>query len=586
MMSALDAMPGAMVQVDREGYIHDLNEMARHLVDQLQLGDSLPETLDAGAARYLKHLLGNGEHAGNTRELEALIGRRRYRLAVAGRADPADRLVIKLTDITEFRELSERVALSEQRFRSLFYENPDAVFSLDVEGRFIDANRCTLHMVGIATDELKHSHWVDFADPDDQDRIRSSLEAVLCGDSSSIRCRVIHRDGRTVHAYVTHVPILVDGHVVGVFGIARDRTEHYRLEESRRLLSAAMARVQDVILITETGPREDPGPAIVFVNESVESITGYRPDELVGRSARILHGPDTDLARLDRIWAALEERQPVREELVNYRKDGTPFWNEIEIVHIPARTPGEKEYFASVQRDITEAKQRELELRRSREELRRLYKAQDSMLEKERLRIARDLHDELGQTLTALKLDLGVAIADNVELPTGHIRRLQELVRLVDSTIGQVREIASNLRPAMLDDLGFESAAEWFLDRCAGREGIDIRWHKRLVDGSRTTGETATVLYRILQECMTNISRHANAAAVTIDYEETPHRAKLVVEDDGVGFDPGTRNHEGFGLVGMRERVAMLGGGLSVESSPGTGTRVLVTLPLTGYGND
>lgn len=586
-MSALDAMPGAMVRVDRDGNIYDLNEAASRLIDHLHVGASLPDRLDQGAARLLMHVLHEGEgHPVETRELEALVGDRRFRLSVAGQSCGEGRLVIKLTDITEFRELSERVVLSEQRLRSLFRENPDSVFSLDIEGRFTEANRSTLEMIGLTQAELISHHWVDFVDPEDWPRVRTSFQAVLGGDAFSFRCRIKSRYGRLALAHITHMPIMVDGKVAGIFGIARDRTEHYRLEENRRLLSESMARVHDVILITETEPLDAPGPRIVFANESVESITGYRVEELLGRSPRLFQGPDTDPAALARIRAALRAREPIREEVINYRKDGTPFWNEIEIVPIPARNVGERDYFASVQRDVTEAKQRELELHHSREELRRLYSAQDSMLEQERLRIARDLHDELGQTLTALKLDLGVAISDSADLPNGHVRRLQELVRFVDGAIGQVREIASNLRPAMLDDLGFEAAAEWFLDKCAGRDGLDIRWRTHLADGVRTTGESATALYRILQECMTNVTRHAQATSVTIDYEETPKRAKLAVADNGIGFDSTRPPAAGFGLVGMRERVAMLGGELSVDSSIGTGTRVVVTLPMTGNRYD
>lgn len=457
-MSALDAMPGAMVRVDRDGQIHDLNEAASRLVDHLHVGASLADKLDSGAARFLMQVLReSGGHEVDTRELEALFGSRRFRLSVAGQSGPENQLVIKLTDITEFRELSERVALNEQRLRSLFHENPDSVFSLDAEGRFTDANRSTREMIGLAQTGLASQFWVDFVEPDDRSRVITNLHAVLAGDAFSFRCRINHREGRIVLAHVTLVPMVVDTEVVGVFGIARD---------------------------------------------------------------------------------------------------------------------------------ITEAKQRQLELHRSREELRRLYSAQDDMLERERLRIARDLHDELGQTLTALKLDLGVSISDGEALPAAHVRRLQELVRFVDGAIGQVREIAANLRPAMLDDLGFEAAAEWFLDKCAGRDGLDVRWQTHLDDGGRVTGETATALYRILQECMTNISRHAQATVVNIDYEETRERARLTVADNGIGFDSGRQRGTGFGLVGMRERVVMLGGELTVDSTIGQGTRVVVTLPLTGNRHD
>lgn len=200
--------------------------------------------------------------------------------------------------------------------------------------------------------------------------------------------------------------------------------------------------------------------------------------------------------------------------------------------------------------------------------------------------MARDLHDELGQSLTALKLNIGVALNQSSGLPASYIQRLRLLAQITDGMIEQVREIAANLRPAMLDDLGFETTAEWFLEQCADREGTDVQWHAQLDTDGRVKGDVATTLFRILQECMTNISRHAKASAVNVWYQESPERARLVVVDNGVGFDPGAVGKRGLGLIGIRERVALLDGDLLVESALGKGVRIVVSLPLTGEAND
>lgn len=583
----IDRFPGAMLRVDPAGRICDLNEATRKLDRELIPGEILFDWLDpAGCAELERGLSSGNQSSAASLEFEVCIKKRRFRLAVAGKACPDYSRIIQMTDITDYRALSERVSVNEQRYRSLFSLNPDAVCRMDLEGRLVETNHGTEQLTGHTQEQLTECHWESLVEAAEQDKARISFEAAVAGNPCSYRCKVRSRSGRRSVVQVTYIPIVVDDEVVGVFGVARDKTERYRLEESRRLLQACVAQVQDVIIITETDPLDEPGPRIIYVNAAIERMTGYQPQEVLGNTPRMFQGPETDKAGLERIRKALDAREPIKEVVVNYCKDGWPFWNEMEIVPIPATSTGERAYFASVQRDITQSKQREAELRGSREELRRLSRAQEGMLEQERRRIARDLHDELGQTLTALKLNLGVALNDMQELSPQHVRRLEGLIGHVDGAVEKVREISSNLRPAMLDDLGFEAAAEWFLSEYAGRAGPDITWRSEPSGESRVRGEAATALFRILQECMTNISRHSNASSVTVEYSEGGSWAALEVRDDGVGFDPVLVRKSGFGLVGIRERVAMLHGELTVESAIGRGVRIRVELPLESEAND
>lgn len=577
----LSCIPAASVRVDAFGYVKALNAAAMQLVCELREGQPLMSRLDAKAAQQLATILADSEATDvDVCEFEGNIDRRRFRLAVSGSAFDDGSRIVQLKDITYYRAMSDQISEREQRFRSLFSQNPDAVFSLSNEGYFLEANECMEELTGCRDASLAHTQWEEVVAKEDRAIVAKSFQKALKGTPSYYRCSIISRSGNKSIVQVNHIPIMIHGRVVGVFGIARDRTEHYRVAESRRMLRAAIAQIQDVIIITETNPLDEPGPRIVFVNEPVKEMTGYSAEELIGRSPRILQGAETDPATLQRIRAALEEKRPIKEVVLNYCKDGQPYWNEIEIVPIVAKDVGQREYFASVQRDITEAKRQEMELRHSQEELRRLNSAQDTIIEQERRRIARDLHDELGQTLTAMKLDLSIAIRDLSSIPESKLKRLKAFDDYIDDVIDRVREIASNLRPAMLDDLGFEAAAEWFLKQRSGRDGLVTHWEADLDGSNQAKGDVATALFRILQECITNVIRHAEARAVRVHYRESKQLAALKVRDDGVGFNPSVIKVSGLGLVGMRERVAMLGGTLSIHSQPGDGTEIIVTLPL------
>lgn len=585
-MSSLDALPGAMLTVNTMGRVQDIGTIAAELVPALGRGADLFGAMDSAAAAHFKTLL-----ATNAKEniygvaFEALLSQRRFLILPGAQLGSDGTLMIQLTELHDDPAVPPGF-LGQQRIEPLFSESPDLTYTLDPNGSFLEVNCLAEDLIGFTEKELFSHSFGEYVELRDQQTVEANLHAVLEGNPSSFRCRIIHRNGQVTVARVTQIPEVVDGQVVRVRGAAWNQTDQYRLEESSRLFSVCMDQIQDVVIITESAPLDDPGPRILFVNGAIEQMAGYLPEDLIGRSPRILQGPATDRGTLDRIRNALEARQPITEVVANYRKDGTPFWSEIKLVPISAKEAGGREYWVAVQRDITQRKNREIQLQRSQEDLRRLNRAQGNILEKERRRIARDLHDQLGQALTATKLNFSMAIHGLTGLPQAQNQRLEQLVESIDAVIDQVREIASNLRPAMLDDLGFEAAAEWFLDQCASRKDMEIHWHPLTVNGGTVKGDVGTALFRILQECMTNISRHAHASSVNIKYEERASQARLTIQDDGVGFDPRTPRAEGLGLVGMRERVAMLGGNLTVESAHGKGVRITVTLPLDTKQND
>lgn len=227
---------------------------------------------------------------------------------------------------------------------------------------------------------------------------------------------------------------------------------------------------------------------------------------------------------------------------------------------------------------------------RQKEVLRRqLLERSITLQEEERKRIARELHDQTGQRLTSIIMTLGV-LEETVSTPEAraHVRDLRNTVAQI---LKEVRELALHLRPAVLDDLGLLAALRHYLKGYQNRFRLLVDFQMLGLDGKRLPPEVETALFRITQEALTNVARHAQAHSVTVLLEDRGASAMLIVEDDGVGFDVArvmdSRPHEGnLGLYGMRERASLLGGTLTIESTPGRGTAVFVRIPLEGREGD
>ena len=240
--------------------------------------------------------------------------------------------------------------------------------------------------------------------------------------------------------------------------------------------------------------------------------------------------------------------------------------------------------------DITDRKRAEVELLESREHLRQLAAHVESAREQERIRISREIHDELGQVLTVLKMDLEAVQARyraSVPRPLKDImRRITAMVTNLDVTIGTVRRIASELRPGVLDHLGIAAAIEWQVQQFGAHTGI--RCH---ADGLREdlplNEHQSTAVFRIFQEILTNIGRHAAATAVTVEVALDTAKLTLRVSDNGKGFDKlRLSDPKALGLLGMRERALLLGGAIDIQSRPGAGTTVTLEIPLAGHAQD
>lgn len=360
-----------------------------------------------------------------------------------------------------------------------------------------------------------------------------------------------------------------------------DITERHQvqaaLQESDARLQGIAANVPGLVFRLErsllTGELDFP-----YISEGSESLAGFSPATLRLREVglRSLVHPD-DRADYHRVQdLALDSDSDWSWQGRILTRQGQQRWAEIKA--ITRRLDDGTVVWDGIVWDISESKRIELELDSSRGQLRELSAHLESVREEEKARIAREVHDELGQILTVLKLETSMCELAYAQLDPGLHERLNSMKKLIAQLFQLVRDVATSLRPPILD-AGISSAIEWQARRFEARTHIpclvQVPEHLPPLGASKEVG-----LFRILQEALTNVMRHAQAHTVELTLSVQGRELCLSISDDGQGFVPAGGRPTSFGLVGMRERVLMLGGTLALHSVPGEGTTLTVRVPL------
>ena len=359
---------------------------------------------------------------------------------------------------------------------------------------------------------------------------------------------------------------------------ATGRSEHRQAEafrqRSRRQYEAFINSIDGIVWEVEVESF-----TFSFVSQQAERLLGYPVEQWVSEAnfwRDHIHPDDRDQT-LNFCLAAVAER---RAHEMTYRmiaKDGRIIWLR-DIVSV-IEEPGLPLQLRGVMIDISEQKRAEDMLQRLS---RQLLEAQEN----ERRYIAKELHDEIGQALTALKINLELVRENPDEL----LMRIPDSIEILDRTFHQVRDLSLDLRPSILDDFGLLKALRWYIDRQSRRTGMAIQLvGKELTQRLRSAVETTC--FRVVQEALTNVVRHAQARCARVEVQQRGDVLQLLVCDDGVGFDVqaaqerATRG-ESMGLMSMQERVQLMGGALRIESTPSQGTKVHVSLPLQALSAD
>jgi PAS domain S-box-containing protein len=522
-----------------------------------------------------------------------------------------------MRDVTERKRTEAALRESEERLTLAFAGAQEGVWDWNLESGSVVYSARWKQMLGYGEDEVEPhvSAWERLLHPHDHERARALNEAVARGEREyEAEFRLLHKDGHYVDVLSRGYPVRREpgGPVVRIVGTHFDLTDRKRTEaalrESEERLTLAFAGAQEGIYDwnLETG-------AVVY-SSHWKRMLGYAEDEIephVSAFERLLH-PD-DKARAIRVNEGVASGdRPYEVEFRLRHKDG-------RYIHVLSRGfPVRREPGGPVIRivgthfDLTERKQAEEALRQAHDELEqrvrertaelaqvneslraemrereRSERARTELLgrlvfaqEDERRRIAREMHDQFGEQLTALGLrirTLKEASRGRPEL-AGPIEALETVAQRLDR---DVDHLVWELRPTALDDLGLRAALANYIQDWSTRVSVSAELHTAGLADDRLASEVETTLYRIAQEALNNIAKHAKAEHVEIILERRSDHVSLIVEDDGVGFDAsaGDTAGRGFGLLGMQERAALVGATLHIESTLGEGTTILVRMP-------
>ena len=489
-------------------------------------------------------------------------------------------------EIEDHKRTESELQRLKEYLENVIDNSVDAIGIVDRQGRFLLWNRRAEEIYGYASQELAGKTTFDlYPDPAALERMLGKLRQD--GVVREYEIAMKKKDGSIVPMDIS-ISLLKDdqGETIGSVCVARDLSERKKNEmelkrardELRRYSQDLERQVRERTQAINSILRYT--PAVVYlkdkhgkyrlVNPRYEELFGIKNEEVQGKTDHeIFPGEVAEQFRSNDLLVLtqkrsrqVEEKVPLKDGLHTYLSVKFPLYDE----------QGNVEGLCGISTDITE-------LKKAQEQLRLLSGSIMNSQEKERAAIARELHDELGQVLTALRMD-AVWLSERLKgkEPEAAARAVT-MCDLIDTTIDEVRALATRLRPGMLDDFGLIDALDWYTKYFAQRTGISCIY--KHLNVPQVDDLVATAAYRIAQEALTNVARHAFATRVKIDLQVKNGVLTLSVSDNGRGFESQKlAESDCLGLAGMRERASLLGGRLEMQSIPGKGTRVRFRLPL------
>lgn len=492
-------------------------------------------------------------------------------------------------EIERRKETEKELVESKQYFQSLIKNAQDIITVLNHDATIRYQSPAIERVLGYHPKELRGEFIFDYTHPDESEALKKIFYEGIQepGYTTTVQYRFKHKNGEWRYLESVAKNLMEDMDTPVVIVNSRDVTERIRATKKLQEKSIQLEEAQRIARVGSWEWEVGKEDGLRWSDEMCR-IYGIDPEEFE-RSYDVFldHIHPEDLEEVEQtVKKAMERKESFSFEHRIVRADG-----EIRYLfgrgNIITDDEGEVIKMVGTGQDVTERKQTEQQLRNYSEKLKNLSAKQEKVREEERTRIARELHDELGQMLTVLKMDISLANEEIKEVDDGHLfneveNDLEDVMKRVDTIVESVQRITTQLRPEVLDDLGlleaiewqareYEKRGKWEIDFCTNIEVLEIP----LVE------ERSTAIFRIFQETLTNILRHANASKVNIRLNITDENLILEVEDDGKGISKKEINDKGsLGIIGMRERSNFLGGTIKFEGEPGEGTMVTLQIPL------
>lgn len=517
-------------------------------------------------------------------------------------------------DLTEKKLVEDRIRASETQLRLVTNTIPALVSYIDRDERYQFVNRKYNEWFGKPANEFIGKKMKDALGARAYQTIKPHLDEAFAGNEVSFDGWVDYKAAGQRFVHVSYVPdVGLNGDVLGIYALVNDLSDLRRASE---LLQSSQERMR---LLTESFTdyaiiSTDTEGRIESWNPGAQTIFGYDADEIIGESSEVLFTPE-DVSRGYPVKEMRVARKTGKatDERWHVRKDGSRFY--ASGVMVPLFVGDVLSGYAKIATDLTERKRNAEALQRAHDEMemrvlertRELAETNAALIaeinerqaaeeqkidllkrlvttqEDERRRIARDLHDQLGQRLTALRLkieSLREVVGENKELQA-RTTRLQEIAELLDS---EVSFLAWELRPSAIEELGLIDAIGTFVREWARHNSVEAEFHATGMANFDLDPEADTHLYRIAQEALNNIGKHAAATKVNVLVERMGDEVVLIVEDNGKGFDRSEKrvgnSSKGLGLTGMGERASLIAGTLEIESAPGAGTTIFARIPI------
>ena len=494
-------------------------------------------------------------------------------------------------EIRQRRSAERALRSSEERFRSLYHHTPAMLHSIDPQGRLVSVSAYWAEVMGYDRDEVIGRKLTDFFTSDSREYAETRVipEFFKTGFCQDISYQFLKKNGEKIDVLLSAIADRDDsGNIARSLAVSIDVTQRNRAEEalkqakeelslySRDLERLVRKQTEEITNILTYTPAvvyiKDKAGRYTLVNTRYEELFAVRNTEIQGKTDYdILPQKLADQFRTSDAQVLEEGRSLQLEEHIQ-QTDG---WHTYLAVKFPIYDEsGAISGLCGILNDITAVK-------KAQTQLRRLSGSIMANQEKERSAIARELHDELGQVLTALRMD-SVWMHERLKKADPEAaERALTMCRLIDKNIEDVRGMAFRLRPGVLDDLGLVDALEWYTADFEERTEIACVFEHNDIPLLDETISTAA--YRIAQEALTNVARHAAASHVEVALKTQNGFLTLAVADDGQGFDAlHLSESEGLGVAGMRERATLVGGSLDVQSQPQKGTRVSFKVPIDG----